>query len=186
MVCPSGMHLPQLPSCPHLPPVAEPLKASAMKACGTGRGREFYLQALRCAHSLWLQGLPAQSLLLLNRALGADHRVDPDMCREWPLPYRAVAWVLQNRREDHFIGNPRRHYQHLATRMVEPRKEERTWRAWACWLLARRILPDFPADEKQIAEEGVREPTREEIHRQLALCGMPGEAPLWEEVLEGL
>ncbi|MCB1079600.1 MAG: hypothetical protein KDM64_17415, partial [Verrucomicrobiae bacterium] len=96
-------------------------------------------------------------------------------------PYRAAVWVMREREADQFIGNPRRHYQHLATRMVEPRKDQRAWRAWACWHLACRIFPDYPADEKQIAEEGIVEPSREAIIEGLRTHGLPGEVSLWEE-----
>ena len=177
------MHRPELEPCPHLPEAKTPLRAAAMKECGTDRGRKFYRLALRCAQSLWLQGLPAQSLLLLNRAFAADHLSDPEMCREDPLPYRAAAWIMQNREAEQFIGNPRRHFQHLATRMVEPRKEIRSWRAWACWQLACLIFPDYPADEKQIREERVIEPDEDEIFRQLEKHGVPGEAQLWRSVI---
>ena len=177
-------HLSHIEACPFLPPVENPLRAVAMKQCGSDRGRDFYLLALQCAQSLWLQGLPAQSLLLINRAFGADHESDLSMCETDPLPYAAAVWVMKNRSEDQFIGNPRRHYQHLATRMVPPRKEVRSWRAWACWYVSCQVFPDYPADEKQIVEEGIAEPSRHEIARQLARFGLDGEAELWQSVLE--
>ncbi|MCB1087646.1 MAG: hypothetical protein KDM63_11420 [Verrucomicrobiae bacterium] len=153
-----------------------------MKAHRDGdRGADFYEQALKCAQSLWLQGFPAQSLLQINRALGADLKNGERVLETWPLPYRAAVWVMREREADQFIGNPRRHYQHLATRMVEPRKDQRAWRAWACWHLACRIFPDYPADEKQIAEEGIVEPSREAIIEGLRTHGLPGEVSLWEE-----
>jgi len=174
-------HLPGLESCPFLPPVDGPVPAAAMKAFRNGdRGADFYGQALKCAQSLWLQGLPAQALLQINRALGADLRGDEPILAAWPLPYAAAAWVMRRRAPDQFIGNPRRHYQQLATRMVEPRKTQRAWRAWACWHLACRIFPDYPADEKQIAEEGITEPTREAIVEGLAAHGLGSEVAIWK------
>lgn len=174
-------HLPDLEPCPFLPEVTEVIPASSMKVFGKeNRGPDFYLQALRCGQSLWLQGFPAQSLLQINRAFGADLLGDEEVLLDWPQPYRAAAWVMQARLEEQFIGNPRRHYQHLATRMVEPRKTQRSWRAWACWYLACGIFPDYPADEKQIAEEGVREPTRDEIVAALNDYGIAGEVGMWE------
>lgn len=125
-------------------------------------GERFYLQALKCGQSLWQQGLPAQALLMFNRALGADLNGGEEILEQWPLPYPAIAWVMLQRSDDQFIGNPRRHFQHLATRMVEPRKARRSARAWACWLMACQVFPDCPADEKQIAEEGVVEPSGDE------------------------
>ena len=179
-------HVPNIVPCPHLPEVDEPLRAASMKKFGDDRGKEFYCAALACAQSLWMQGLPAQSILLLNRAFGADHFSDLSMCDRWPLPYAAMSWVMRNRSEDQFIGNPRRHFQHLATRMVEPRKQIRTWRAWACWYLSCQIFPDYPADEKQIAEEKISEPAFEEIRAELQENGIPGEAELWETVAKQL
>ncbi|MEZ5304172.1 MAG: hypothetical protein R3F11_26540 [Verrucomicrobiales bacterium] len=101
----------------------------------------------------------------------------------WPLPYRAAVWVMQNRGDGEFVGNPRRHFQHLATRMVEPRKELRTWRAWACWRLGKEIFPDHPADEDQIAAEHIREPSDPEIGAMLDKLGLPGEREVWQAAL---
>ncbi len=152
------------------------------------RGPEFYETALNYAASLWLQGLPARCLLLLNRALGADLKGDEEVLQRWPLPYAAVRWTLENRpdEEAHFLGNPRRHYQHLATRMVPPRKIQRTWRAWACWYLSREILPEeaFPADTLQIRNEGVVEPSRASIAKRLDEHGIGDERALWESVVD--
>jgi len=178
-------HAPDAVACPHLPPVGEPLRAAAMKALGRERGPAFYLRALECAQSLWLQGLPAQSILLMNRAFSADLSGEEEVLREWPLPYRAMKWVMVHRREDQFIGNPRRHFQHLATRMVEPRRELRTWRAWGCWWYARLAFPDEAADEVQMEREAIREPGPDEIHERLDRLGLPGEAALWREGADG-
>lgn len=153
-----------------------------MTALAGDRGPRFYLQALQCAQSLWLQGLPGQAILMMNRAFAADLGGDEPELSDWPLPYRAMRWVMSNRAEDQFIGNPRRHFQHLATRMVEPRRDLRTWRAWGCWHLARQCLPDFPADRKQLLDEAIREPTVALIFENLRRIGLPGEAELWREV----
>lgn len=168
--------------CPYLPEPERILTARSIREAGNDRGPQFYFLALACAQSLWLRGLPAQSILLLNRAFSSDLSGDEPELEEWPLPYQAMRWVMENRAEDQFIGNPRRHFQHLATRMVEPRRELRSWRAWACWYLACRCFPDFPADEKQLAEESIHEPTREEIYERLGSVGLSGEAELWEKV----
>lgn len=173
------------PPCPWLPDVEHPIGASAMKCLGKERGEPFYLQALKCAQSLWRRGLPAQSVLLLNRAFSADLDGSESVLSEWPLPYAAMHWVLSSKREGDFVGNPRRHFQHLATRMVEPRRELRTWRAWACWTYACQLFPDCPADILQIEREGVVEPTQEQIGDRLSLLGIPGERELWMAVLRG-
>lgn len=146
---------------------------------GDARGARFYEQALRCGQSLWLQGLPAQALLMLNHALGADLNGDEPVLESWPLPYAAIAWVMMQRTGDQFIGNPRRHFQHLATRMVEPRKARRSARAWACWSMACRIFPDYPADGEQILGEGVKEPGWDEIVAMLEDEGIDGEVEVF-------
>ncbi|NOX99296.1 MAG: hypothetical protein GXP30_06145 [Verrucomicrobia bacterium] len=169
-------HEPHLKPCPYLPGVEAPVSAAAMREVRDDNyGSRFYEQALKGGQSLWLQGLPAQALLMFNRAFGADLNGDEPILDQWPLPYAASAWVMKHREEDQFIGNPRRHFQHLATRMVEPRKARRSARAWACWLMACQIFPDYPADEKQIAEEGVVEPSREEVFALLEKHGLAGE-----------
>lgn len=161
------------------------MTASAMKAVGSDRGEVFYELALTCAQSLWLQGYPAQSLLQINRALGADLRGGEEVLVRWPLPYGAANWVMRQVREGQFIGNPRRHYQHLATRMVEPRRVQRAWRAWACWYLACGVgRADWVADGKQIEEEGVREPGRGEIEEGLGKAGIDGEVGVWLGVVD--
>ncbi len=179
-------HLEGWSPCPYLPRADRPLTHEVMLPFRRDRGTAFYEAALRYAGSLWLQGLPARSLLLINRALGADLRGGETVLDRWPLPYRAVRWILENRPDDeaHFIGNPRRHYQHLATRMVPPRETQRRWRAWACWYLARHLLPAdrFPADDVQLANEAVVEPGREVIVRALDQHGISGERALWESV----
>lgn len=150
-----------------------------MKEMGKDRGIAFYERALECAQSLWRQGLPAQSILLMNRAFGSDLKGDEPFLEKWPLPYAAMKWVMENRKETQFIGNPRRHFQHLATRMVEPRKELRSWRAWACWWLAREVFPGCPADEVQLREEGIEEPDFSSIASNLYRWGWSGEVDQW-------
>jgi predicted CoA-binding protein len=179
-------HLSDWEPCPYLPVPHEPLTHLVMAPFRKGRGEDFYETALTYAGSLWLQGLPARSLLLINRALGADLTGDESILETWPLPYAAVRWILENRVDDeaHFIGNPRRHYQHLATRMVPPRKTQRSWRAWACWYLSVQVLSseDYPADELQIRNEGVVEPAPAQISEALESHGISGERVLWERI----
>ncbi len=168
-----------LPYCPYLPRVDEPLRASALKEFGNDRGHLFYLRALECGQALWQQGFPAQSLLMMNRAFAADLEEHAPVLNDWPLPYKAVRWVMESRSKDQFIGNPRRHFQHLSTRMVEPRKELRSWRAWGCWALACLVFPSYPADEEQISKEGIVEPDSAEIKANLLRLGWAGEAEEW-------
>jgi hypothetical protein len=169
--------------CPFLPIPSRPLTAASINQAGHDRGPPFYHLALECAQALWLARLPAQSLLLLNRAFSADLPPEDPATHQWPQPYPAVAWILRHHHPDDFIGNPRRHYQHLATRMVEPRKTLRTWRAWACWAIARSIRPDLPADEKQLAHEHLLEPDIPTITHHLHHLGLPGECTHWLQTL---
>lgn len=50
--------------------------------------------------------------------------------------------------------------------------ELRSWRAWACFHLAREILPagEFPPDEKQIELEGLVIPSEDEVGKNLPAC----------------
>ena len=152
------------------------MDASALSAHGMARDAAFYLTALTYAQYLWQRGLAARAILKLDRALGADLRGDEAVLRQWPLPYAAMAWFLRHTPPEVFIGNPRVHFQHLADRMNEPRREQRRWRTWACWALCRTVRPEFAADPKH----KVVEPTLELIAEKLTAHGMPGETGVWQ------
>lgn len=172
-------------ACPHLPSASPSLRAAELRRFGkSDRGADFYRCCLECAQAMWAKGLPAQAILLVNRAFGADLQAHDPVLREHPPPYEAMLWILRSARAGDFLGNPRRHFQHLATRMVEPRRELRAARAWACWAFACRVFPELPGDEAQCREEGVVEPTVEEIRARLKALGLPGEAGLWEGLLD--
>jgi hypothetical protein len=91
-----------------------------------------------------------------------------------------MVWFMRHTPHGVFIGNPRVHFQHYADRMNEPRKEQRRWRAWACWSLARMVMPDLPGDPRHCVEE----PTIAEIGDRLSRHGIQGEAALWRGVLD--
>ena len=168
-----------LPSCPHLPAAPVTMDASALTAHGDERDSQFYLTALTYAQYLWQRGLAARAILKLDRALLSALRGDEPELRKWPLPYQAMAWFLKHTPPDVFIGNPRVHFQHLADRMNEPRREQRRWRTWACWQITRIVRPEVPADPNH----NVTEPSLEQIAQRLTEDGLPGEAKLWREVL---
>jgi RimJ/RimL family protein N-acetyltransferase len=172
------------PPCPHLPVIDRAYTAEDIHQLGKDRSETFYGTALHYAQSLWLEGYPAKALLLVNRALSC-RLPGLSLQRDRARPYLAVAWMLHHRPEGLFIGNPRRHYQHLATRMVEPHKTLRTWRAWSCWYLAKQLLPEtaYPADEKQIREESIVEPARAVISQHLAELSPSDDVAAWEEAL---
>ena len=178
-------------SCPFLPLPSRIFTHDDMHALGKDRSADFYHTALNYAQSLWLAGYPAKSLLLINRALSCNlsgvsltHQ-----CTDEPkhrcAPYHAVAWILLNRPVDRFIGNPRRHYQHLATRMVEPHKELRTWRAWACWYLAKLLLDEgeFPPDARQVREEIIVKPRRADIAENLGRLSPCDDVVAWRNAV---
>ena len=171
---------PRLPPCPCLPVPPARMDAAALTAHGRARDGAFYLTALTYAHYLWQHGLAARAMLKLDRALGADLRGNEPVLDEWPLPYAAMAWFLRHTPTEIFVGNPRVHFQHLADRMNEPRREQRRWRTWACWGLTRVVRPDFPADPKH----KVTEPTMELIAQKLTAHGLPGEADQWLAALK--
>jgi hypothetical protein len=166
--------------CPHLPPPREGLDWRLLAAHRDAhRGGEFYLDCLEYGHSLWIRGHAARAVLCLDRAFGAELTGGEPVLAAWPMPYAATAWMLRNVPAGMFIGNPRVHFQHYAGRMNGPRIEQRRWRAWAGWALARAIFPELPGDPLHAVEE----PTLEKISAQLRLHGFAGEDRLWLQVL---
>jgi GNAT superfamily N-acetyltransferase len=173
------------PPCPFLPQPERPLTHEDIHALGKDRSARFYQTALGYAQTMWLSGFPAKALLLVSRAQSCRLE-EVSFLTEGAMPYHAVAWIVQHRPADRFIGNPRLHYQHLATRMVEPHRELRRWRAWACWYLTRQLLPEseFPSDTRQIREESTVEPRRGEIAQQLKELSPRDDLAAWEAALE--
>ena len=168
------------PPCPHLPEPLPQMDAGILSAHGSARDAAFYLSCLTYGHYLWQRGLAGRAILKLDRAFGADLSPDDPVLRDWPLPYKPMAWFLTHATDESFVGNPRVHFQHFADRMNEPRREQRRWRAWACWHLARRLRPHLPADPKHLVEE----PSPDLIAARLDAYGHPGETALWLAALE--
>jgi hypothetical protein len=156
------------------------MDASALSAHGPDRDAEFYVTALTYAHYLWQRGLAARAILKLDRALLSDLRGNEPALGLWPLPYAAMAWFLRHTPDDVFIGNPRVHFQHLADRMNEPRREQRRWRTWACWQITRVVRPEFPDDPRHL----VAEPSPEIITQKLTTHGLPGEVVVWQSAIK--
>ncbi len=171
-----------------MPRITRAVSAADSRALGKERGEAFYRLCLEYAQTKWMAGLPAQALLQLNRAMSADLQGDERCLADFPMPYLPVAWILKERpdRKGQFLGNPRRHWQHYATRMSGPRAELRCWRAWACYAIASRILPHsgFPHDVEQVEAEALAMPGEQEIVGMLGDIGLSGEAELWRESLE--
>ncbi len=141
-------------SCPFLPSVDYKWRAREMAPFRATKGEDFYYATLCYAQSLLKEGKPAQALLQINKSFMAD-LPDESILAKWPPSYAAVVWIIErySNQEEQFLGNPVRHYQHLATRMSGPRGGVRTLRAWACFYLAEVFAPHFSRDHEQIAKE---------------------------------
>lgn len=155
---------------PHLPSAPADLAPAHTRQHREECGPLFHQACLEFAQSLWLQGRPAQALLQLNKSSFAE--------TDHPFPYAALLWFLENRHDDLFIGNPTRHFQHLATRMAGPRSEIRKWQAWACYHLSKKVLPadQFPEDFEQQKAENLSPPTLETCLKQLTFLNSEKEA----------
>jgi hypothetical protein len=141
-------------------------------------GAELYRLCLAYGQQLWLDGLPARSLLAVDRALYCDVAASAEVLQAYPLPYAAIRWLV-SQPSDAFTGNARVHYQHLADRVRGERADIKKWRAWAAWAVTRQARPDLPGDPKH----AVTEPTHAEIAAGLHAHGIAGEASLWRECL---
>ncbi len=76
-----------------------------------------------------------------------------------------------------YLGNPVRHFQHLASRVVGPRAEIRAWRAWVCFHMAEEILGRiaFPRDGIQLVREGLWIPQRSRAVAEVTARGWNAE-----------
>lgn len=155
------------PPCPWLPAIDEIHDFTLTRRHGGERGALFYQDALRYAQSLWISGKPAQAILQLDKAWLAE------VPGEHPPPYQALVWIMREASAGGrgYLGNPVRHFQHLASRMSGPR-------AGLCFHLAERVLPRarFPRDGLQIAREGLWIPGFIRSLQAVADFGWPGEA----------
>ena len=145
---------------PHLPIAPANLGPDHTRRHREECGPRFHQACLEFSQSLWLQGKPAQAILQLNKAA---------MVIDEPAPYSALVWFLNNRGQKGFIGNPVRHFQHLASRMSGENRDLRAWRAWACFHLAHELLDEeeFPGDLEQIEKESLEIPAISEILKNL-------------------
>ena len=172
------------PPCPWLPTVLEIHDFTITRRHGGDKGPEFYEDALRYAQSQWISGKPAQAILQLDKAWMADLPPGHPVLEAHPPPWRALRWMLREAAAGNcgYLGNPVRHFQHLASRMSGPRSEIRSWRAWLCLHLAERLLPDtgFPRDGQQIAREGLWIPHHGRSLVGVSRFGWPNEARIAE------
>jgi len=165
---------PTNPACPWLPEVSGRLGVESMTAFRGNKGADFHHAALCYAQSLWLEGKPAQAILQINKSFTADLENTGGL-----FAYHALVWIMREGADGGagFMGNPARHFQHLATRMSGPRAEIRSWRAWACFHLAEGILPPgFHRDGRQMVREGIWIPGIQSVIAAIRRLGWPGEA----------
>lgn len=166
-------------ACPWLPEISANHDFTLTRRHGQRKGAEFYLDALRYAQSQWISRKPAQAILQLNKAWMADLCDDDDVLNTHPAPYHALVWLLETAAAGNhgYLGNPIRHFQHLASRVSGPRSEIRAWRAWLCFHLAEKGLPAarFPRDGQQIAREGLAIPSLSHVLQQISKNGWPRE-----------
>lgn len=167
------------PPCPWLPQVDEIHDHTITRRHGRERGAAFYQDALRYAQSQWISGKPAQAILQLDKAWMADLSPGDPVWRDCPAPYSALVWIISRSAAGTcgYLGNPVRHFQHLASRMSGPRSGLRSWRAWCCMHLAERVsFPGLhPRDGRQIAREGLWIPRFESTLSALHRMGWSGE-----------
>jgi hypothetical protein len=165
------------PACPLLPQIDAVLHPAVTREFAGLKCDRFYEACLRYAQSLWRQGKPAQAILQLNKSLMADLGGHEAVLRTWPAPYATLLWILRHRDPGDFVGNPVRHFQHLATRVSGDRRELRSWRAWACYYLSRNILDpaEFPPDLDQIAKESLEIPDWQTVLSSITALGWPDE-----------
>lgn len=166
--------------CPWLPEISGVHDFSLTRRHGSVKGAEFYYDALCYAQSQWIHGKPAQAILQLNKAWMANLEGGESVLKAHSSPYQALAWILTSAAPGDcgYLGNPVRHFQHLASRMSGGRRWEiRSWRAWLCFHLAEKVLNggDFPRDGEQICREGLWIPGVRRARNEILQNGWPGE-----------
>ncbi len=176
-----SIHLsPENPPCPWLPEISSTHDFSLTRRHGHVKGAEFYLDALRYAQSQWISRKPAQAILQLNKSWMADLTGHEPVLKSHPSPYLALVWIMENAAGGNhgYLGNPVRHFQHLASRISGPRAGIRSWRAWLCFHLGEKNLnrAEFPRDGDQIAREGLWIPGFQRALEEVSIDGWAGEA----------
>tara|TARA_B110000908_G_scaffold156561_1_gene195854 strand:- start:2913 stop:3449 length:537 start_codon:yes stop_codon:yes gene_type:complete len=153
------------PPCPHLPEIYTPLPITHARKHRESCGSDYFQACLELAQSLWRSGSPAQAILQLDKSFMAQ------TTKNLPLAYHAILWVIQNTPDDQFLGNPVRHFQHLASRMNmnQPSAELRIWRAWACLHLGEKCSTiNYPRDTEQIKKENLTIPSIEQTLQEIS------------------
>lgn len=136
---------------------------------------DFYFVSLQYGHYLWRKGHAGRSILSITRGLYSNISERSPHLAKWPLPYRAIHWVVSEHPKDDFPGNPRISFQHQATRMSGRGKAIRQARAWAVWYLVCAAKPNLQGDLNQ----RIKEPEASDIVKALKRWGHPDEADIW-------
>lgn len=156
--------------CPHLPQVREPLNITHTRDHRKKCGLDYFNACLELAQSLWQSGFPAQAILQLDKSMMASSE-DDSIALDYP--YLAILWIIQHCPEDQFLGNPVRHFQHLASRMnhKQPNSHARVWRAWACLHLTEKHISNsaeiYPRDKQQILKEQLTIPDMNKVIKNI-------------------
>ncbi len=164
-----------IPPVPTLPNVTTKLTNTWTKQWRAECGTAYFLACLEYAQSLWIQGLPAQAILQINKSFMAT--IPDDQVSQ--LPHASLDYILRHALPTSFLGNPVRHFQHLATRIPTnaPLAELRVWRAWSCFHIAQTILndQDYPIDTKQLRTKHLVIPSKQEVESNIHKLGLPHE-----------
>ena len=165
-----------IPFCPYLPPPEPEMSYRNLRELRGGNIEVFYRTALGYGHYLWLKGCSGRAILAITRALYADLPHEAAVLLEWPLPYKALHWIVVNHPNQDFPGNPRISFQHQATRLRGDRAALLRARAWAVWKLICSAKPVLVADTTQ----GIKQLTLGEIEKRLAKYGHSNEVKIWQ------
>lgn len=171
------MSLPK--KCPYLPAPDRQMNHRCLTDSRKTSEIDFYFEALKYGHYLWLNSHAGRSILALTRALYANVPENASVLGKWPLPYAALKWIVASHPSDSFPGNPRISFQHQATRLRGERQTLRRARAWAVWALIRKAKPTLQKDYLQAIEE----PTIDWIETQLQKEGHTNEVIIWKAAL---
>ncbi len=161
--------------CPWLPAMAPDMTWRNLRSLRDAPPQDLYLALLRYTQKLWRVDSTARAILALDRALLIRLPNGDPILDEWPTPYAALHWMLTHHDGSSFLGNPRRHYQHLAGRVSGNDAERKRWVAWACWYISRQTLQGLEPDTLQ----NILEPAATDIASHLTQHGIAGEAQWW-------
>ena len=165
-----------IPLCPYLPLPEAEMSYRSLRELRGDKIEVFYRTALGYGHYLWLKGFSGRAILAITRALYADLPDGAAVLREWPLPYRALHWIVVNHPNQDFPGNPRISFQHQATRLRGDRAALRRASALAVWKLICAAKPELLADTTQ----EIKQITLDEIEMRLAKHGHSNEVQIWQ------